>query len=175
MNDSGPTPYLFWGSFHGIYAVELSPDGFDVVGEKTHIAGDHYEGAYIVERDGRYYFFGSVSSCCDGVFSTYHVRTGRSESLLGPYEDADGNDLREVKGPTVVEAGNGFVGPGHNDVLTDDAGDDWLLYHAYEEGEGYIQGTPRRPLMLDRLDWSGGWPTVSDRVPSQEAHVPRID
>ena len=169
------TPHLFWGSFHGIYAVELSSDGVETVGEKTHVAGEHYEGAYVVERDGSYYFFGSVGTCCDGEFSTYHVRVGRSGSLLGPYEDKDGTDLREAKGPVVVEEGNGFVGPGHNDVITDDAGDDWLLYHAYEEGEGYIEGTPRRPLMLDRIDWSDGWPKVEGKTPSQEATVPRID
>lgn len=60
-------------------------------------------------------------------------------------------------------------------MITDDAGDDWLLYHAYEEGEGYIEGTPRRPLMLDRIDWSDGWPKVEGKTPSQEATVPRID
>lgn len=169
------TPYLFWGSFHGIYAVELSADGMGVTGEKTHVAGDHYEGSYVVERDSRYYFFGSVGTCCEGVFSTYHVRVGRSDSLLGPYEDPDGDDLRDVKGPVVVEEGDGFVGPGHNAVLTDDAGDDWLLYHGYEESEGYVGSTPRRPLLLDRLRWEDGWPLVEDRVPSREAHVPAID
>lgn len=169
------TPYMFWGSFHGIYAVELSDDGRDMVDEPVQIAGDHYEGTYVVERDGEYYFFGSVGTCCEGTFSTYHVRAGRSDSLLGPYEDDDGNDLLDVKGPIVVEEGNGFVGPGHNDVVTDDTGRDWLVYHAYEEDRGYIQETPRRPLMLDRLRWEDGWPRVADRVPSREAHVPTID
>lgn len=168
------TPYLFWGSFHGIYAVELTDDGLDVVGEKTHIAGDFYEGTYLIERDGSYYFFGSVGTCCEGVLSSYHVRKGRSDSLLGPYKDPDGNDLRNIQGPIVVEEGNGFAGPGHNAVVTDDAGDDWMLYHAYEEDEGYIEGTPRRPLMLDRINWEGGWPTVEDRIPSQEAQAPQI-
>lgn len=169
------TPYLFWGSFHGIYAVELTADGLDVAGEPTHVAGDHYEGTYVHERDGQYYFFGSVGTCCEGVFSTYHVRAGRADSLLGPYEDPDGADLRDVRGPVVVEEGNGFVGPGHCTVVADDAGDEWLLYHAYEEDEGYLGSTPRRPLMLDRLRWDDGWPTVEDGVPSQEAHVPRIE
>lgn len=169
------TPYLFWGSKQGIYAIQLRPNGFRTVGEKTHVAGDHYEGAYVVERDGTYYFFGSVGICCDGVSSTYHVRAGRSDSLLGPYEGDDGNDLRGVKGPVVVEGGNGFVGPGHNAVVTDDVGDDWLLYHAYEEGEGYVRGTPRRTLMLDRIDWNDGWPTVEGKTPSREARAPKID
>ncbi|MFC6825071.1 family 43 glycosylhydrolase [Halopelagius fulvigenes] len=168
-------PYLFWGSRRGIYAIALRSDGLDTRGEKTRIAGDHYEGAYVVERGGRYYFFGSVGTCCEGMSSTYHVRAGRSDSLLGPYEGADGNDLREAKGPVVVEGGNGFVGPGHNAVVTDDAGDDWLLYHAYEEGEGYVEETPRRILMVDCIDWSDGWPTVEGKTPSRAARVPRID
>ncbi|MEF8852357.1 MAG: family 43 glycosylhydrolase [Haloarculaceae archaeon] len=169
------TPYLFWGSFNGIYAVELSADGREVVGEKTRVAGDDYEGTYIHERDGQYYFFGSVGSCCDGVFSTYHVRVGRSDSLLGPYEDPDGTDLRETLGPVVVEEGNGFVGPGHTTLVTDDAGREWLLYHAYEEDRGFIGETPRRPLLLDRLRWEDGWPRLPDRTPSQEAHVPTVE
>lgn len=169
------TPYLFWGSFHGIYAVELSGDGLDVAGEPTRIAGDHYEGTYVHERDGQYYFFGSVGTCCEGVFSTYHVRAGRADSLLGPYEDPEGNDLRSARGPVVVEEGNGFVGPGHNTVVTDDAGHEWLLYHAYEEDEGYVGNTPRRPLMLDRLRWEDGWPRLDGRAPSQRAPAPRIE
>jgi hypothetical protein len=95
--------------------------------------------------------------------------------------EAEDLDIVSVCTPTVfhadhvVDEGNGFVGPGHNAVVADDAGQDWLLYHAYEEGEGYIEGTPRRPLMIDRLDWADGWPRVENRTPGREPHIPRIE
>ena len=43
--------YLFWGSFRGIYAIELSDDGLSVKpgAEKQRIAGTAYEGTYINE------------------------------------------------------------------------------------------------------------------------------
>src|SRR3546814_407986 len=49
IEDEG-TPYLFWGSFHGIYGVELNADGTRVRGEKFRIAGDAYEATYKIGR-----------------------------------------------------------------------------------------------------------------------------
>ncbi|WP_254546707.1 family 43 glycosylhydrolase [Halomarina pelagica] len=165
-------PYLFWGSFHGIYGVELAADGLSVAGEPFQIAGDAFEGPFVFERDDRYYLFGSVGSCCEGMTSTYHVTVGRSESLRGPYLDADGTDLMTGAGRLVVEGTETFVGPGHNTVVRDDAGDDWMLYHAYEDPNYFVQSTPRRSLMLDRLVWRDGFPTVEGQAPSAEAPVP---
>jgi arabinan endo-1,5-alpha-L-arabinosidase len=41
--------YLFWGSFRGIYAIELSDDGLSLKpgAEKIQVAGTAYEGTYI--------------------------------------------------------------------------------------------------------------------------------
>lgn len=47
--EDGGKKYLFFGSFHGIYAVELSDDGLSLK-ENTRplrVAGDAYEGTYI--------------------------------------------------------------------------------------------------------------------------------
>ena len=89
------TKYLFWGSFQGIYAIELAADGKSVTGEKTHIASNHLEASYIYHKDGYYYYFGSQGSCCDGFNSSYHVKVGRSENILGPYTDKNGNKLTD--------------------------------------------------------------------------------
>ena len=168
------TPYLFWGSFHGIYAIQLSTDGFETVGEKTKIAGQFYEASYVIKRDGTYYYFGSSGSCCEGSLSTYQVSVGRSESVLGPYKTPEGDTLLEFQGRLVLDDGNGFVAPGHNAIVTDDDGNDWTLYHAYEKPSFYIQDTPRRPLMLDPILWEDGWPTVKNQKPSKKAPVPVI-
>jgi arabinan endo-1,5-alpha-L-arabinosidase len=165
----GDVPYLIWGSFHGIYAVELTPDGLGVAGEPVHLAGDAFEAPYIVERDGTYWFFGSLGSCCDGANSTYRVAVGRSDRLLGPYEDRDGRDLRHGSGTLLLREGERFVGPGHNSLITDDAGTDWLVYHAIERDRPRADsGATRRPLLIDPLRWDDdGWPTVTDLAPGE--------
>ena len=164
--------YLFWGSFQGIYAIRLSDDGMSTVGDKTHVGGNHLEASYVYRKDGYFYLFGSVGSCCDGANSTYHVVVGRSPSLLGPYLDKSGNNLLLPNfGELVVEAnpgGLGFAGPGHNaDIMTDDEGTDWFLYHAIPKNNPYMDnGASRRPLLLDKLIWEDGWPFIKNRVPS---------
>ncbi len=81
--------YLFWGSFRGIYAIELSEDGLSLKSGSSpvQIAGTAYEGTYIHKRGGYYYMFASIGSCCEGLKSTYTTVVGRSTSLFGPYLD----------------------------------------------------------------------------------------
>ncbi|WP_306060598.1 family 43 glycosylhydrolase [Natronococcus wangiae] len=170
------TPYLFWGSWHGIWGVELEDDGFAVAGEPFRIAADdHFEAPYIVERDGRYYFFGSNGRCCDGADSDYHAVVGRSDSFDGPYVNRDGDPLEENPGTTILEGSDAFIGPGHNAVIRDDAGTDWLVYHAYDADDPWINSTPRRALMIDRIRWEDGWPAIDGGVPSEEARTPVIE
>ena len=170
------TPYLFWGSFHGIYGVELTRDGLGVVGDPFRIAGEMFEGAHVLKRDGSYYFFGSSGTCCEGMDSTYRVTVGRSDSLKGPYTDGKGSTLLNRRGRLVVEGTDHFVGPGHNTVVKDGSGDYWTLYHAYEDPNYYLQSTPRRALMADELVWSDdGFPHVPDRAPSRRAPVPSAE
>ena len=47
IEDAGKK-FLFWGSFRGIYGIELSEDGLSVnKGEASAGAGTAYEGTYI--------------------------------------------------------------------------------------------------------------------------------
>lgn len=67
MEDNGKK-YLFWGSFRGIYGIELSGDGLSVRdgAKKKQVAGTAYEGTYIHKRGDYYYLFASIGSCCEG-------------------------------------------------------------------------------------------------------------
>lgn len=87
--EDGGKKYLFWGSFRGIYGIELSDDGLSVrKGAKLRrVAGTAYEGTYIHKKDGYYYFFASIGTCCEGLKSTYTTVVGRSKKLFGPYVD----------------------------------------------------------------------------------------
>ncbi|WJH35955.1 family 43 glycosylhydrolase [Paenibacillus sp. CC-CFT747] len=165
--------YLFWGSFHGIYGIALSADGLKTEGEPFPIAGPAFEAAYLIKRDGYYYFFGSRGSCCEGAASGYSVSVGRSASLMGPYVDKEGSDLKVSDG-TLLLTGHfesqkvvkPFTGPGHNAVIRDDAGTDWLVYHAVDKADPLLpNGATRRPLMIDPLVWKDGWPTVEALTP----------
>jgi arabinan endo-1,5-alpha-L-arabinosidase len=63
----------------------------------------------------------------------------------------------------VTPNGNTWVGTGHNAVATDLAGQDWLVYHAIDRRDPFLDepfGINQRPMLLDRLDWIDGWPTV---------------
>ena len=54
MEDEDGTKYLFWGSFRGIYGIELTDDGLSLKpgAEKFQIAGTLTEGTYIHKRGG---------------------------------------------------------------------------------------------------------------------------
>lgn len=172
----GPKNYMFWGSFsdspnQGTYAIELSEDSREIHEgtEKVKIAAGDFEAVMIHKRDKYYYFFGSKGSCCEGEKSTYHVLTARSENLLGPYLDKNGESILDRgKGSLLLQGNNNFVGVGHNsNIITDKEGKDWMLYHAIKPTQGKLaNGTSRRVLMLERVKWENGWPVVEGKAPS---------
>lgn len=159
--DDGPAT-MIWGSFHGIWAVALSEDGTAAVGEKVQLADTRFEAPYVIERNGLYYLFLSAGSCCAGADSTYQTYVGRSERLLGPYLDADGRDLLFGGGTLVLDANETWVGPGHNGIVRDDEGQDWIVYHAIPRDDPRLLNTVnRRPVLIDRIEWVDGWPVVN--------------
>lgn len=162
--------YLFFGSFHGIYAVELTDDGLSVRSGSSPIkvAGSAYEGTYIHKKDGNYYLFASTGTCCEGVNSTYTTVVGKSDSLLGPYTDKNGKPMLENNHDIVIKGNKQFVGTGHNsEIITDDEGNDWILYHAVK-----VDSPKGRKLMLDRVTWVDGWPVVEGNTPSLTSSIP---
>lgn len=165
---------MIWGSFHGIYAVALSDDGTHAVGERVRLADERFEAPYLIERDGWYYLFLSSGSCCDGAASTYITWVGRSEHLLGPYLDEQGRDLRFGGGSVVLFRNDDWVGPGHNAVVRDDAGTDWIVYHAIDPTRDRLRsGATRRPVLIDPITWLDGWPVVHDDLGPSAVEQPR--
>lgn len=163
--------YLFWGSFRGIYAIELSDDGLSVKpdAEKVRVAGTAFEGTYIHKKGDYYYLFASIGSCCEGVNSTYQLVVGRSASLFGPYVDKTGKDMMDNGYTLVIGSNSRFVGNGHcSEIVQDDAGNDWILYHGVDR-----QHPEGRILLLDQVKWdSQAWPYVEGNNPSISATVP---
>jgi regulation of enolase protein 1 (concanavalin A-like superfamily) len=168
VTDADGTEHLFYGSYYGgIFVTELDATGRRAVGTPTQVAIDNkYEGAYVVRRDGWWYLFASSANCCAGPTTGYSVHVGRARDLRGPYVDREGQrlDVSRAGGtPVLAPNGNRWVGTGHNAVVTDLAGQDWMAYHAIDRQDPYLDGTEginERPMLIDRLDWVGGWPTV---------------
>ncbi|MEJ7775777.1 MAG: family 43 glycosylhydrolase, partial [Nocardioidaceae bacterium] len=143
VTDTDGTQWLFYGSYYGgVFVIKLTDDGTRAVGEPTMVAIDNkFEGAYVVRRGGYWYFFGSTANCCAGPTTGYNVQVGRSKDLRGPYVDREGVTLLESRAggtPTLVQNGNRWIGAGHNAVVTDLAGQDWIAYHALGRDDPWL-------------------------------------
>jgi arabinan endo-1,5-alpha-L-arabinosidase len=173
------TKYMFWGSFHGIFGIELSSDMKTLIGDKFQIAGGDFEGSYIYERNGYVFYIGSSGTCCEGNRSTSHLTGARADNIKGPYLRKDGGGImgerewENVKGEgTPLLHGNtslGWVGPGHNgEIMEDDKGRYFIIYHAIKVKHPYFKdGQTRRPLLMDEVFWDeDGWPRIEHSQPS---------
>ncbi len=168
IEDNG-TKYLFWGSLHMIYGIELSEDGLSIkegaVKCKIPSTGG-IEATYIHKQNNYYYLFGSTGSCCYGNSSTYHIVYGRSTNLFGPYMSIDGT--QPAISP-ILQGNNYVAGPGHNaEIITDDNGQDWILYH------GFLRSDPDlgRVVFIDKINWENDWPVIPKSAPSENPEYP---
>ncbi|MBV0902662.1 family 43 glycosylhydrolase [Haloarcula salina] len=174
------TPYLFWGSFQGIYVMELTADLQDWrSGTLQQVAGDAYEGSTVFSRNGYWYLFVATGTCCGGYSSTYEVEVGRSTDFFGPYTDPSGTDMlnydSDNAGIAQLTANDRFVAPAHGDITTDDNGKDWFVYHAYDaNAQEYVDGVPARKFFVDRVEWTDDdWPIIGgDKTPSLQSVEP---
>jgi arabinan endo-1,5-alpha-L-arabinosidase len=168
---------LYWGSgFAPIKVQELADDrmGFapgskpiDLIAPDKTDSPDNYrrlvEGAWVVRRGGYYYLFFSGDNCC-GDKAHYAVMVARSKSATGPFE------TRTKPLDLVVHGNAKWIAPGHNSVVQDSRGQDWILYHGVDAAQPRSKPSDdvnsRRVMLMDRLNWVDGWPEVAGRVPS---------
>jgi len=179
----GDELYLLWGSFFGIAAIKLTDDGIEpyygasypeylhwlIIDNTTNSKMNiniNYEGTYVLKKDDKFYFMGSQGTCCSGISSTYRVKVGVSDSLLGPYVASSGEDLSEEPyGDLVIGPDENVAGTGHHAVIQDFAGDYWIIYHGFD-----LKGTHpnERELLIDRIlfDQVTKMPYVKDFKPT---------
>lgn len=100
--------------------------------------------------------------------TTITMQVARSRSATGPFET-----LAEATGAAnsvILERGGIWVAPGHNSVITDAGGDDWIVYHAVDSRHPRSKPTDevntRRVMLIDRLVYRDGWPRVEGGIPS---------
>jgi len=163
--------HLYYGSYYGgveVRDLDVEDLSTDPETAKQVVIPNRYEGTYVVRRRGWYYYMGSATDCCRGPLTGYSVFAGRSRSPRGPFVDRLGVPLTasRVGGTPVISMnGNRWLGTGHNSVVTDLAGQDWFVYHALDRRDPYFSrpnplNVTKRPMLLDRLDWVDGWPSV---------------
>ncbi len=127
------------------------------------------EGPYMIYRkeNDYYYLFVSYGS----LKSDYNIRVGRSKSILGPFVDINGNKLTDdpdlnsdpgyllMAGYTWNE-GKAHMSPGHNSVLQDQDGKDYIVYHIREKRFNQDPGPSK--MQIRQIFWNDeGWPVVS--------------
>ncbi|MDT5121969.1 MAG: arabinan endo,5-alpha-L-arabinosidase [Acidobacteriota bacterium] len=174
---------LYWGSgFQPIHVQELAPDRLsfkqgsqpvELVAPIKNENPDNYqrliEGAWMTEHGGYYYLFFSGDNCC-GDKAHYAVMVARSRSATGPFET-----LARAEGKSnsaILERNERWIAPGHNSVIRDAAGQDWIFYHAIDSKSRLLKNDisgdrdVRRIMLMDRIIYRQGWPTIATGSPS---------
>jgi arabinan endo-1,5-alpha-L-arabinosidase len=172
---------LYWGSGFGpIKVQELAADRLsfapgsaplDLVHPvKSEDPGEYQrliEGAWVIRRDGYYYLFYSGDNCC-GAKAHYAVLVARSRSATGPFETLAA--ATGAPSSVILEQRDIWAAPGHNSIVRDERGDDWILYHAVDERKPRSKPSDdvntRRIMLIDRIVWRDGWPRLEGNGPS---------
>lgn len=165
--------FLYWGSgFQPIKVQELDDSRLAFVPESRPVEliwPNPVEGAFprlveaswVIRHEDFFYMFYSGDNCC-GPDAVYGVMVARSRSATGPFET-----LEQAKGVTdslMLQRCDRWLAPGHNCIVADKSGELWMLYHAIDVNrprqrqEDEINS--RRVLMIDRIQWEGGWPWI---------------
>jgi arabinan endo-1,5-alpha-L-arabinosidase len=170
---------LYWGSgFEPIKVRELAPDrrSFAEGSEPVDLIWPNgrdgafprlVEASWVIHHDGYFYLFYSGDNCC-GPDAEYGVMVARSRDAMGPFETLE--QARGVPHSLMLFKSPRWLAPGHNSIVTDKAGDTWIVYHAIDVNrprqrqEDEINS--RRILLIDKIQWRDGWPFVG--IPSDE-------
>ncbi|MDQ3880674.1 MAG: glycoside hydrolase family 43 protein [Chloroflexota bacterium] len=169
FRDEDGTLYLIWkndGNCCGIdtefWAQPLSGDGLTLTGEPTSLGvrdDEPWEGRVIEApslffQGGTYYLFFSANSYAG---AEYAVGYATSDTMLGPYTDAEENPiLRTPEDPDPRNA----LGPGGQSVVADPDGDLWMVYHSWNFDPVTIE-LQGRSVWMDELTLEDGTATVA--------------
>lgn len=168
FQDDDGSRWLFYkidGNAHGrptpIFARQLAPDGLSfapgsqakqvLVNDPQSWEGGVVEAPWVVKRAGVYYLFysGNVYDC------RHRTGVARANKVDDPYAK---------HGAPILANNARWVGPGHGSVVTTNAKDYWI-YHAWNNAGNGTNGAGRF-VLVDRIDWVGGWPAIHGGTPS---------
>jgi arabinan endo-1,5-alpha-L-arabinosidase len=120
------------------------------------------EGPWVTYVAPFYYMYFSGNGCC-GAGAHYAVMVARASSPVGPFTVFTNGG---AAAQPILRAGGSWTAPGHNAVVRDGAGVEWMLYHAINLNQPYLipgnTSISRRPMLLDRITYANGWPVVGN-------------
>jgi arabinan endo-1,5-alpha-L-arabinosidase len=177
---------LYWGSgFEPIKVQELAANRtefapntqpVDLVFPIKDENPDNYqrliEGAWVTYRQGYYYLFYSGDNCC-GDKAHYAVMVARSKSATGKFETL-AQAVAGKKNSVILEKNDEWLAPGHNSVIRDDKGQDWIFYHAINTKKRTVSQAEaiggdrdvRRVMLMNRLIYKNGWAQAEGGTPT---------
>ncbi len=110
---------------------------------------------FLLYRAPYYYLFVSFDRCCQGVSSTYNIRVGRGDQVLGPYRDRAGVEMLAGGGTLLLQGNERWRGVGANTILST-GGRDYNVYHSYD-----ANAAGRATLRISPMTWDPeGWPVL---------------
>ena len=159
---AGGHAYLYFGSyFGGVFARELTPDGparsprGDADRDRQPVRG------HATSSDTRLVLLHGLGDellqrPTDGLRRLHRAIAQPARPVRGSRRTLD---LEAGVGgtPVLAQNGNRWVGTGHNAVLTDYTGQEWILYHAVDRNDPYYAGDvgyTKRPRCS--IHWTGG-------------------
>ncbi len=110
------------------------------------------EAPFIYKKGEYYYLFVSWGLCCRGAASTYHLAVGRAKEVSGPYLDKSGTDMAQGGGSILLMGNKAWKGVGHNSAYQFE-GKDYLVLHAYETADKYLQKLKIMEMQWDKEQW----------------------
>ncbi|MFL5561516.1 MAG: glycoside hydrolase family 43 protein [Gemmatimonadaceae bacterium] len=176
--------YLYWGSnFKPIAVQELDSTLMHFVAgsqptmvidtSRTNPYEQLVEGPWVIKRGAYYYLFYSGNNCCTPGSLHYAVMVARSTSPTGPFQKLGA--ALGTGNSTILTGDDKWIAPGHNAIVTDSNGDDWIVYHAVDPQNPTLSDNAsiRRPMLIDRIKYdANGWPYVEGGHPSHGNATP---
>ena len=167
FQDEDGSQYVLWkndGNCCGydtfLHIQRVSADGLTLEGEPTQLLkqdqaweGNLVEAPTLWKHNAKYYLFYSANNYAGADYATGYAI---ADAATGPYTKPISDPFME----TDFQNG-GAIGPGGQDIVVDDDGETWIMYHSWEGTNSY------RRVQIDQLTWNGDTPVVDgpDRMP----------
>lgn len=173
FRDDDGKNYLIWGSWKGIYYIELDEACTSIKSGASKqnlplLSGNYGDWKYveapmIYKKNGYYYLIcskGQTVNADNANGITYKLVVARSTSLHGTYlnfnnQDAFGSRYTTTYALSDLLQKNDYVlGPGHcSQIFLDEEGTEYIAYHGYSKTDGNWDYPGPRKLFIDKVKW----------------------
>ncbi len=155
---------LYYGSAHEpIRVVELAHDGKTFISKSLKVLypgeGTFHklrEAAFVTYNSTWKRYFLWVSGDNTWAEKSYAVSVFWSSDPLKLFEAIPGEHV-------ILQPNEHWDAPGHNCIIHDAVGNEWIIYHAVDPKDRFIPGTDRflRKMCMNKIFYSdNGWPYV---------------